>query len=259
MALSANIQRSYDIGDVNTFGVKTTSQIYVGSAVGNSAGYARALVAGDDFLGFALEKKLGLASDGLVNIEVQSFGKVQLAVTDVAVTDISKSVYATADDTFVLTEGDGNSYIGTVHRFVSTGVAIVAFDSRNAKNSLRRAYSVLTIPIVLATVTAGDVLTTFTPGFAGRIEKVDFAVTTAVTTGSKLATLNLEIGTTNLTGGAVALTSANCTPLGAVVAGSAVTAGNSFGATDTISIEGASVTTFIEGAGVLLVTLSTPV
>lgn len=115
--------------------------------------------------------------------------------------------------------------------------------------------SILSFPIVLATVADGDILTTFTPGFAGKITKVDFAVTTKVTTGSKLSTLNLEIGTTNLTGGAVALTSANCTPLGAVVAGTAVTGNNSFSATDNISIEASSTTAFSEGAGSLLVTI----
>lgn len=115
--------------------------------------------------------------------------------------------------------------------------------------------SILSFPIVLATVADGDILTTFTPGFAGKITKVDFAVTTKVTTGSKLSTLNLEIGTTNLTGGAVALTSANCTPLGAVVAGTAVTGNNSFSSTDTISIEAASTTAFSEGVGSLLVTI----
>lgn len=114
---------------------------------------------------------------------------------------------------------------------------------------------VIAIPITLANITgAGDVLTTWTPGFAGKITKVAFAVTTAVTTAAKAATLNLEIGTTNVTGGEVALTSANCTPLGAVVAGAAVTAANTFTASDTISIEAASVTAFSEGAGVLLIT-----
>ncbi len=115
--------------------------------------------------------------------------------------------------------------------------------------------SILSFPIVLATVADGDILTNFTPGFAGKIVKVDFAVTTKVTTGSKLSTLNLEIGSTNLTGGTVALTSANCTPLGNVVAGAAVTGANSFTATDTISIEAASTTAFSEGAGNLLVTI----
>ena len=115
--------------------------------------------------------------------------------------------------------------------------------------------SILSIPIKLATITAGDVATGITPGFAGKITKVQFLVTTAVTTAAKAATLNLEIGTTNLTGGAVALTSANCTPLGAVVAGTAVTANNEFTDTDTISVEGSSVTAFSEGEGVLLITV----
>ena len=116
--------------------------------------------------------------------------------------------------------------------------------------------SVIPIPINLASITAaGDVLTNYTPGFAGRIVKVDFAVSVPVTTGSKAASLNVEIGTTNLTGGVVALTSANCTPLGAVVAGSAVTAANTFSATDTVSVEAASVTAFSEGAGYLLLVL----
>lgn len=115
--------------------------------------------------------------------------------------------------------------------------------------------SVIAIPIQLATIPAGDVLTNWTPGFAGTITKVSFAVTVAATTASKAATLNLEIGTTNLTGGVVSLTSANCTPLGAVIAGTAVTAGNTFTASDTISVEGSSVTAFIEGAGVLLISI----
>lgn len=116
--------------------------------------------------------------------------------------------------------------------------------------------SVISIPITLATITdAVDVLTNFTPGFAGAITSVAFAVTVPVTTAAKATTLNLEIGTTNLTGGVVALTSANCTPLGAVIAGTAITANNTFGATDTISIEASSTTQFSEGAGVLLITL----
>lgn len=114
---------------------------------------------------------------------------------------------------------------------------------------------VIALPIKLAKITgAGDVLTNWTPGFAGKITKVAFAVTDPVTTAAKAATLNLEIGSTNVTGGEVALTSANCTPLGAVVAGAAITAANTFTATDTISVEAASVTAFAEGEGVLLIT-----
>ena len=114
----------------------------------------------------------------------------------------------------------------------------------------------LAIPITLAQITgAGDILTNFTPGFAGKILSVTAAVTKVVTTAAKAASLNMEIGTTNLTGGVVALTSANCTPLGALVAGTSITANNTFTATDTISIEAASVTAFAEGEIVLLITV----
>ena len=117
------------------------------------------------------------------------------------------------------------------------------------------ANSTVSIPIVLATVADGDIVTTYTPGFKFKIVKVDFLVTTAVTTGAKASTLNLEINTTNLTGGTVALTSAAATPLGKVIAGAAVTANNVGDADDTISVEASSTTPFVEGAGVLLIQL----
>jgi len=113
---------------------------------------------------------------------------------------------------------------------------------------------IITVPITLANVANGDVLTNMPLGFAGTITAVDFFVTTAVTTAAKATTLNLEIGTTNLTGGVVALTSANCTPLGAKVAGSAITDGNTFASGDTLSIEASSTTAFSEGAGFLAIT-----
>mgnify|MGYP001602698178 CR=1 FL=1 len=255
MALSANTKRNYGGVGINSLPVKATSVIYEGSAVGVTAGYVRALVAADPFEGFALEAKTGTAADGGERINVQTEGLVQLSITSLAVTDVGSNVYASDDGTFTLTPGS-NSLIGYVYRFVSTGVGIIRFKRAAEAGEAARNYSVLSIPITLANVANGDVLTTFTPGFAGRIESIAFAVTTAVTTGAKATTLNLEIGTTNLTGGSLALTSANCTPLGAVVAATAVTAANTFTATDTISVEAASTTAFVEGAGVLLVTLS---
>lgn len=117
--------------------------------------------------------------------------------------------------------------------------------------------SVISIPITLSKITGAiDVVTEWTPGFAGTIKSVAFVVTTVVTTGAKAADLNLEIGTTNVTGGVVGLTSANCTPLGNVVAGTAVTGNNVFTATDKLSVEAANVTAFVEGEGVLLITVN---
>ena len=107
--------------------------------------------------------------------------------------------------------------------------------------------------IDMTLIADGDLVTTFTPGFAGTIEAFDWVQEAQVTTGSKLSTLNLEIGTTNLTGGTIALTSAACTPLGKVIASAAITAANTFGATDTVSVEAASTTTFIEGSGTIVI------
>lgn len=114
--------------------------------------------------------------------------------------------------------------------------------------------SIISIPITLAQITAaGDVLTTYTPGYRFKILSFDANVTEVVTTGGDAASLNLEIGAVNVTGGVIALTSANCTPLGVGIAGTAITAGNVGTAADTISIESSSVTAFAEGAVVALI------
>jgi hypothetical protein len=88
---------------------------------------------------------------------------------------------------------------------------------------------------------------------------MDFVVTDPATTGDKLATLNLEIGTTDVTGGVVSLTSATgggTLTLGELTEGTAITGNNAFDDTDTISVEAASVTAFAEGEGVLLIVLA---
>ncbi|NMC09524.1 MAG: hypothetical protein GYA39_00875 [Methanothrix sp.] len=115
--------------------------------------------------------------------------------------------------------------------------------------------SILSIPLKLSKVASGDILTQFTPGFPGQIVKVSFVVTDPVTTADKAATLNLEINTTDVSGGVLSLTSASCGTLGAVVNATAITGNNVFDADDTISIEASSVTAFAEGEGVLLIVL----
>ena len=118
--------------------------------------------------------------------------------------------------------------------------------------------SIVSLPVyVMTDITDGDIVTTFTPGFAGIIESVFWIQGTAVTTPNDLSTLNFEIGAVDVTGGTVALTSATCTPVGNVIAGAAITALNEFAATDTISVEAASTTAFAEGAGTLYAVLRT--
>lgn len=115
-------------------------------------------------------------------------------------------------------------------------------------------YSTLSIPVVLANIADGDIVTNYTPGFVGELISSQFIVTDPATTTGHGSILSLEIGAAPVTGGALPLTSANCTPLGNVVAGSAITAGNSFTALDTISVIASSTNAFTDGQGVLVLT-----
>lgn len=136
----------------------------------------------------------------------------------------------------------------------STGITLPAgaaitlqLDQQDGNNVVDLAFK-----INLATITgAQDVVTDFSPGVDGTIESVFFVVDQPVTTGSKLASLNVEIGTTDLTGGVVALTSAAATPMGKVIAGTAITGNNVLTQASKISIEASAVTAFVEGSGEL--------
>jgi hypothetical protein len=130
--LAANKARAYELGDAQEYPVVATDIIYEGAAVGeNAAGYARPLVAGDPFLGFASRKadnSAGLA--GAIGVEVKRRGQIQLLVAGAtAVTANDRPlVYASDDDTFTLTAST-NSIIGRVSRWVSSGVCVVEFDA----------------------------------------------------------------------------------------------------------------------------------
>lgn len=164
---------------------------------------------------------------------------------------VSKSLNATSS-VYVQTA------YSTANRTVAAPVAATLTDSTTGTASATVAagtgVQVIALPIDLASITgAGDVLTNYTPGWKFKLLSASFAVSKPVTTAAKAVTLNLEIGITDVTGGSIALTSANCTPLGAVVAGTAITGANTGNAVDTISVEAASVTPFIEGQGYILI------
>lgn len=100
-----------------------------------------------------------------------------------------------------------------------------------------------------------DIVTDFTPGFTGRVVGLEFVVDTKVTTAAKTLNLNVEIGSTDVTGGVLALTSANTATSGVVITSSAVTGTNTFTATDKISVEASNVSQFSEGDGMLYIVL----
>ncbi len=129
--LTAALERAYELGDITAHGVKQSATIYTGSAVGLTAGFARQLTAGDQFLGFATDDVAGPAADGGATVRVRYRGQVVLPITGVAVTDIGKPVYASDGDTFTLTEST-NTAIGRVARVNGTNSAVVAFDATRA-------------------------------------------------------------------------------------------------------------------------------
>jgi hypothetical protein len=114
----------------------------------------------------------------------------------------------------------------------------------------------LSFPITLASMTnaAADLMTNYVVGFAFKILSVSFVTTTIGAGAAASQVLNLEIGTTNVTGGVVTITLAGTDTLGELTAGTAVTAANTGSATDTLSVEvAAGGTVFSAGDGVLLI------
>jgi hypothetical protein len=129
--LAANVNRVFGLGNYNAVPVIASDIIYMGAAVGeNGSGYARPLVAGDPFLGFAeakVDNSSGAAGDLEVNLITK--GRIQLSVTGVTgVADIGKPVYAADDNDFTLTEST-NSLIGRIIRHVTSTTVIVEFDA----------------------------------------------------------------------------------------------------------------------------------
>lgn len=114
------------------------------------------------------------------------------------------------------------------------------------------------IPIQLASMTtsAADLVTNYVPGYAFELLSLEFITTTIGTGTSASQVLNLEIGTTNVTGGVLTLLLADTNTLGKKTAATAITAANTGTATDTLSVEvAAGGTVFTAGAGILLVKL----
>lgn len=108
--------------------------------------------------------------------------------------------------------------------------------------------TILSIPYNLAAIANGALLNPgLRPGFRGTIEYCEAYVQTPATTAAKLSSVNPTIGGVDVTGGVMALTSANMTPAGVTVAGSLITAANTFDESSKIGLKAAATTAFIEG------------
>ena len=133
--LSTDKPRDFQLGEIESYPVVANDIIYEGAAVGeNGAGYARPLVGGDKFLGFAIEKIDNTGGDaGDKRIRVRTRGRAKLKVSSAAITDNDlAAVYANDDDTFEK-GASGGSLIGYVSQYESAGVAVVDFDAVYSK------------------------------------------------------------------------------------------------------------------------------
>lgn len=118
----------------------------------------------------------------------------------------------------------------------------------------------VTIPLTsLATglsTSAIDLLTSWVPGHKFKVLSFGFVTTVAGTGSGASQVFNLEIGTTNLTGGVLTLTLASQSAIGVLTAATAVTAANTGTASDAISLEmAAGGTVFTAGAGYFVISM----
>ena len=134
--LAANTPRDFEGGSRNEIPVIASDIIFEGAAVGvvTGTGHARPLATNDRFAGFAEAKADNAAgAAAAINVRVVESGKIQLSVSGAVITDVGQPVYATDDDTFVFTPVS-SVFVGFVHRFVSSGVAVVAFDAMQMRD-----------------------------------------------------------------------------------------------------------------------------
>jgi hypothetical protein len=239
---------------------------YEGGVVVASAGYAQPATAatGLTCLGVALKTVDNTVSGhtlGALQVPIQR-GQFWLANSSagdaIAAANRGAPCYLVDDQTVALTDSNGTrSLAGTVIDVSSTlGVlvelGVSTLDAPQYAPQYPQFMYVINVPALSALANAQSLK--FTPGIAGRLLKAQFNVTTAVTTGAKAATLTPKIATVATTGGVMSLTSANCTPIGAEVDGTAITGANTFTAAQQLSVDVSAVTAFIEGAGQIVLT-----
>lgn len=144
MALSADKGRNINysgVESVHSVPVAASTLIYQGSAVGNSSGYGRKLVAGDQFLGFAAHNRADNSSGaaGAIDVEVVAEGVLSgvsiTGITTQALAALNRDVYMSDDDTFTSVIGS-NSWVGRIIKFYpDTSKCDVAFKSVNLRQA----------------------------------------------------------------------------------------------------------------------------
>jgi hypothetical protein len=128
-ALTKDILREYELGDINEFLVEANTIIYAGAAVGlNEAGYARGLKVGDKFAGFADRHANNTeGTDGETRIGVKRRGFIVLDIAGIGMDKVGSKVYASDDNSFTLSSSGDASLIGNLVRYIDNVQGLVEF------------------------------------------------------------------------------------------------------------------------------------
>lgn len=140
--------------------------------------------------------------------------------------------------------------VGTVSEFASQPsdcLMVVSAISSGAATLVPAAKKTVILPLQLKDIATG----TFKIGMPSAFIVLSALFRTAApaSTASKLATLTVGIGGVAVTGGVMALTTANQNTIGGAVAASAITALNVAAGGTTLEVAASSVTAFVEGDG----------
>ena len=173
--------------------------------------------------------------------------KVYPQVTVATVTsrgDIGKAVYATDSDVLTLVRPTLGTPIGFVtewHTGTTCDVLMLGLPAQAALDLSGQGIQVLHLgSFSFAGTGDADLLTSYPMPYHASIESFYCVVSELFVGSSGACTLNLEIGTADVTGGELTVATATCGTIGTVLTGAAITAANVVHAGDLLSVEGTS-------------------
>jgi hypothetical protein len=169
----------------------------------------------------------------------------QATVTGVASRgDIGKVVYLTDNNTLTLTRPTLGTPVGYVNEWSSSTTCDVMMLGTAAQAAVdiggQGTQDVCLGTFSFKDTSDGDLLTSYLMPYHASIESFWISVGEGFVGSSGACTLNLEIGTTNVTGGVVTVATATCGTVGTVLTATAITAENIVHAGDALSVEGSS-------------------
>ena len=195
------------------------------------------------FAGICQNEALGLAAltpEARLSLNRQIAARQ--AVTGVAsAADVLKAVYATDDDVMTLTKPTNGEVIGVVIKwYTGTTCDVLVLDAgaRIAADTRTEIISLGTLDF--ATVADGDLRIAFPAPFHGEFLEFFGMVSAPLVGAGGTILINLEIATTDVTGGVITMSTAAGGTLGTNLSGTAITAAAIFHEGEAIDIEGSA-------------------